>query len=130
MKLFVTESGKVTELITKSFWKCFGIGLLITIAFIPSLILLAITIVGIPLVGLVLLLSGLYAYLSTVAVAVVAGQWLVNRFNWKQPAYGVFVIGLVGIYILKLIPFIGFLTGLVILWTGLGAFSIRFVTKK
>ncbi|MFA5135854.1 MAG: polymer-forming cytoskeletal protein [Patescibacteria group bacterium] len=130
MKFFPTESGKVKELIKTSFWKCFGIGFLLSIALVPGIIFLFITIIGIPLVGLVLLLAGLYAYLSTIAMGMVAGDWLVHKMSWKTTSYKTFVLGLAAFYLLKMIPALGFVLGLAIWWIGTGAFTIRLFTKK
>lgn len=130
LRFFNNDFSKTSELVEKSFWKCFGIGFLLIVGLVPALIFLFISIVGIPLAGLTLLLFGLYTYLSKIVVGRVFGNWLAKKFNWKLSAYWVFVVGLVAIYILRVIPVVGFLTGFAVLWSGLGAYAVRFVAKK
>jgi hypothetical protein len=131
--LYSKFSGKhftqVTDIVAKSFWKSFGVGFLVTITFIPGLIILAITVVGIPIAGLAVLILLMYVCLAKIVVGSALGNWLVKRFNWKVSAYGSFAIGLFVIYILKLIPVLGFLSGIVVLWSGLGALTLRFFSK-
>jgi len=111
--------------VSNSFWKSFGTGFLIVIAFIPVLIILLITIVGIPLAGLAILIFALFSYFAQIVVAGAFGSWISQKFNWKMSMFGAFVFGLLLIDILKLIPVIGFFTGLAVFWAGLGALTLH-----
>ncbi len=130
MKLFPKSFTETSKLVSVSFWKSFGIGFLVTITFIPAMIILLITVVGIPVAGLVFLSLLIYSYLAKIVVGSALGSWFTKRFNMKASAYGAFALGLLVFYILKLIPFVGFLAGLVVLWVGLGAFTMRLFSKK
>ncbi len=130
LKLFGKHFSETASIVTKSFWKSLGVGFLVTIAFIPGLILLLITVIGIPIAGLALLMLLLYFYLAKIVVASSFGDWLSQKFNRKMSAYGAFAFGLAVVYLLQLIPLVGFLTGLVILWAGLGALTLQTFSKS
>lgn len=130
LTFFTTDFSKTAELVEKSFWKSLGIGFLVTIALIPGLLFLLITIIGIPLAGLVLALLALYSYLVKIVVGKVFGGWMAKKFNWKLSPYWTFVVGLGGITILEMIPVLGCVTGLAVFWSGLGAYGRRFFVKK
>jgi hypothetical protein len=106
-----------------------GVGFLVTIAAIPGVILLLITVVGIPLAGLVLFMLLIYGYLAKVVVGYALGRWMSAKFNWKMTPYTEFALGLLIIYIIKLIPVVGFLAGLIVFWIGLGALTLKVFSK-
>jgi cytoskeletal protein CcmA (bactofilin family) len=118
-----------TKIVATSFWKSFGVGFLITISLIPGLIIMLITVVGIPLAGLTLLMVFLYGYLAKMVVGSALGAWMCGKFNWKSSLYGELVLGLIAIYILKILPVVGLLSGLVVFWAGLGALTLRLFSK-
>ncbi len=121
---FFTRSTKVLE---TSFWKSFGVGFLIIVVSLPVLFVLALTGLGVPLAGILFLMLMLGMYLSKIVAAIAVGNWLSGRFEWKKMSvYSVLGLGLIVIYILRFIPFIGFLTSLVVLGSGLGAIAIHF----
>lgn len=130
LRFFGNDFTKTSEIVEKSFWKCMGVGFLLTIGLIPGLVILLMTVIGIPLAGLVLLLFALYVYLSQVVVGRVFGNWLVKKFRWKPSVYITYAIGLGGIYILKMVPVLGFVTDLVVLWLGVGVYARYFFTSK
>ena len=130
-KFFEKHFTKTAALITSSFWKSLGIGFLITISFIPGMILLLMTVVGIPIAGLAILLLLLFVYFSKIVVGLSFGNWCVKRFNWKMKTFSTFAIGLLVYYLVRFIPFIGGLAGLIVLWVGLGALVLSsFSTSK
>jgi len=128
-KLFEKHFKQSADLISKSFWKALGVGFLVTVAFIPGLVILMITVIGVPLAGLAFLFLLLYSYLAKIVVGLCFGNWLSDKFKWKISTLGSFAIGLLLIYVIETIPFIGFLTGFVVLWSGLGALTIRMFSK-
>lgn len=121
-----TETGAQ---VAKSFWKNLGIGFLITIAAIPGLIVLLITVVGIPVAGLTILILLLYSYLAKIVVGLALGNFISQKFNWKISTYWAFALGLLVICLVRLIPIVGPLAGTVVLWTGLGALTLRMFSK-
>lgn len=123
-KLFGKHLTQTKNIISKSFWKSLGVGFLVTIAFIPGLIILLITIIGIPVAGLAITMLSLYSYLAKIVVGVAFGDWLLQKFNWKMSIFWAFALGLFVIYLVKLIPIAGSLAGLVVFWVGLGALTL------
>lgn len=130
LKLFKNHFTKSAETVSKSFWKSFGVGFLITIAAVPAFIILAITIIGIPLVGIAFMFLMIGIYLAKIITGFALGSWISAKFKWnKLSAFWVMALGLLIIYILRAIPIIGALTSLAVLWAGLGALGIRTFTR-
>jgi len=129
-KLFGKHFTQTSGMVSDSFWKTLGVGFLVSISFIPGLIILLITVVGIPLAGLAVLMLLLYSYLAKIVVGSTLGHWISQKFNRKMSTYGAFALGLLLIYFLKMIPVIGFAVGLVVLWSGVGAFSLRMFQRS
>jgi cytoskeletal protein CcmA (bactofilin family) len=130
LKLFGKKKfTEIAGMVTNSFWKTMGVGFLVTIAIVPGIVILLITVVGIPVAALAFLLILIYIYLAKIVVGSAFGTWITQRVNWKTSVYGAFALGLVAIYILRLIPFVGFIAGLVVLWCGLGAFTLKLLSK-
>src|SRR4030042_3817593 len=125
LKLFHKHFTQTASIVSKSFWKSLGVGFLVTITLIPGLIILLITVVGIPLAGLAFLMILLYSYLAKIVVSSAFGYWISQKFKWKMSTFLAFALGLFVVNILKFIPKVGFLIVLVVLWTGLGALTLR-----
>lgn len=128
-KLFQKHFTDTSALVSNSFWKSLGIGFLVTIALIPGIIILLITIVGIPIAGLSFLIFLIYTYMSKIIVGAVVGNWISKRVNWKMSTYGACAFGLATIFVARSIPFIGGLVGFVVFLTGLGALTIQTFAK-
>ena len=130
-KLFGKHLSKTTGTITSSLWKSLGVGFLITVAFIPAIIVLLLTVIGIPVAGLAVLILLLFIYLSKIVVGSVLGAWVSKRMKWKMPTYGAFALGLAIIYILRYVPFLGGIVGVIVLWIGVGSLVLSsFSTAK
>lgn len=125
LKIFGKSFIESSKLVSESFWKSLGVGFLVSIAFIPGLIILLITVVGIPVAGLAFLVLLLYFYLAKIVVSLPLGNWISGKLKWKMSVYDASAFGLLTIYILRAIPVIGFLVGLVVFWAGLGALTLR-----
>ncbi len=130
LKLFGKHFAQTASLVSQSFWKSFGVGFLVTIAFIPGLIILLLTVIGVPLAGLALLMLLLYSYLAKIVVGSALGNWLAQKFSWQLSTYGAFALGLFAFYLLKMIPLVGALVCLTVLWVGLGALTLRVFSKS
>jgi cytoskeletal protein CcmA (bactofilin family) len=103
-------------------WQALGMGFVILVAAPVALILLAITLIGLPmaLMGGALYLAA--AYLSRIVVAVWLGRRVMARFGGDSHA----VMLLVGLMILGFafaIPVLGWLAKLLVTCIGLGAFA-------
>lgn len=122
IKLIPQTVNNVSEITTKNFWRSLGYGFLIMLLIFPLLVVISITIIGIPLAGLIFLLFLIASYLAKIYVGYAFGNWLVKRFHWKNiSVYLSFTLGLLLICILKAIPLVGFFVTAVVLWNGLGS---------
>jgi hypothetical protein len=132
LRFFKKHFIESSSIVSKNFWKSFGIGLLIIITVIPASLLLLITVIGIPLIKVIIVLITLFVYLSRFIVSLALGQWMAIKFKWnkKMSNYWLFVIGLVVISVLKVVPVLGFFTTLVVVAVGLGALSTRLVQQS
>lgn len=132
LKFFKNHLTQTSEIVSKKFWKSFGIGLLIIITLIPASLLLLVTVIGIPLIKVIVLLTMLFVYLSRFVVSLALGKWMAIKFNWnkKMSNYWLFVFGLLAITVLKMIPMVGFFTSLIVISVGLGALSTRLVQQN
>jgi hypothetical protein len=129
-KLFGKHFEKTADLISSSFWKTFGIGFLVSIAFIPALIIMLITIIGIPVAGVAIPTFMIVSYLAKLIVGLALGKWISQKFNWKMSTFAVFALGLLVIYVLKMIPVVGIFTGFAVVWIGRGAFALNLTSKN
>jgi hypothetical protein len=129
-KLFGKHLNQTSGLVTGSFWKSLGVGFLVTIALIPGLIVLLITIVGIPVAGLALLIFTLYASLAKIVVGLAFGGWITGKFKWKVSAFWTFALGLLVIDIVRIIPVIGGITGFTVFLVGLGALTLQMFQRS
>lgn len=119
------------ELVIKNFWKSFGIGFLITIAIIPAMIIALITIIGVPLAGITFLMLLLGLYFAKLVTALAVGNWIASKFKWEKLShYWTFAVGLVIVYLLKMIPIAGIFVSVIVLWTGLGALTMQMFHKS
>ncbi|OGM12392.1 hypothetical protein A2W13_01990 [Candidatus Woesebacteria bacterium RBG_16_36_11] len=130
LKLFAKYFTQTASIVSKSFWKSMGIGFLVTIALIPGMIILLITVIGIPLAGLAFLVFLLYSYLAKIIVGLTFGDLISKQLKWKMTTFWSFALGLLVIDILRFIPKVGFLVTLVVLWIGLGALTLRMFSKS
>lgn len=99
----------------------FGIGLAGLIITPIILIILIVTLLGIPLAMLLIPLFIFYLYLSRLYAIVAIGSKIASATNKKPSLTTVFIAGLAAYYFLLLIPFIGGLTKLLVTLMGLGA---------
>lgn len=120
-RLFPRQTEAILGETANRFWPSFLVGFASMLLLIPAIVLLAVSLIGIPLILILVPLYGFLAYLAKIFLAEAVGRRLVSDrvkaggFPWTLLA------GLVVYYILRLIPVIGQLTALVFAATGLGA---------
>jgi hypothetical protein len=129
-KFFGKGFAETSKLVSGSFWKSLGIGFLVAVATIPAIIILLITIIGIPVAGVAIVVLTLYSYLAKIVVGSALGNWISAKLNWKTSFYGAFVVGLLTLFVLKMVPFAGALVWMMVGWVGLGALTIRMFSKS
>lgn len=115
--------------VSQSPWKSLGVGILITIGFIPAILILLISIIGIPLAGILILLLTLYGYLAKIVVGKALGNLLSTKLSLRG-SFLPFAVGLLIVYILRLIPHLGGVAGAIIFWLGIGAIFASIFSKK
>ena len=101
-----------------------GVGLLALIVVPLALLLLAITIIGIPLAILGGLLFGIILWAAYVLGSYAVGAWLISIADSHNRWLALFV-GLLVVAIVNLIPFLGGLVNFLVVLLGLGAFSLQ-----
>lgn len=105
-------------------------GFLGYLAIIPVIIAMAVTVLGIPLIPVVLLAIAVGRLLGQVALGLTAGKWLASRFNLEPSAIIATLLGLAGLGLLSFVPVIGFTLSLLYGLIGFGAvLRSRFGTK-
>jgi hypothetical protein len=91
---------------------------------------MAITIIGIPLAGIVFLILMIGVNLAKIVAGFALGVWISSKFKWnKLSSFWIMALGLLVIYILKAIPVVGGIVSITVLWVGLGALALRTFTK-
>ena len=100
-----------------------GVGLLTLVAVPILLVLIAVTVVGIPLS-----LFGAVGFGAAIWIAVVLGQYAVGAwalgFTGLDNRWLALVVGLVGVALLGTVPILGAIVDLVVLLVGLGALAV------
>jgi len=84
-----------------------------------------ITVIGIPVGLIALLLYGIAVYLSQIPVALLIGRLILgwNRAMSQGSMIGALALGLFILLLLMLIPFVGWLVGLLTVAFGLGSLA-------
>ncbi|USZ69588.1 polymer-forming cytoskeletal protein [Halorussus salilacus] len=100
-----------------------GVGLLLFVAVPVALVLLAITIVGIPLSLFGALLYAVALWLGTVYGSFAVGTWLVSLAD-AGSRWLALVVGVVGVALVGRVPFLGGLVSFLVLLVGLGALAL------
>ena len=118
---------RVTETAVKSSGKSIGLGLLWILLFFPALVLLMVTVVGIPIAIMLAFLTALSCMLAIVYATVTVGVWAINKISksenmdikWQHVLLGVVIYKLLG-----LVPLVGWLLVLAVTLLALGALLI------
>jgi carbonic anhydrase/acetyltransferase-like protein (isoleucine patch superfamily) len=122
LKLFPkTSLGLATE-VKPNLLKNIGTGFLIIILAGPVLLVLALTVIGLPLAGLLILLLCIELHLAKLVTSYALGRFITQQFSWnKLGVYAVFFLGLAIFYLLRAVPAFGWVITFLFTWTGLGA---------
>jgi len=114
---------EISSSITTQPLKTIGTGVLVFLLTPMLLILLMITIIGLPLSLILGVIYGVMFYLAKIIVAAAIGSLLAKRFGWTEKHKGVWpvLLSLVVLVVLMKIPVLGFLVWLLVVFAGLGA---------
>ena len=96
----------------------FGAFLIVPIA----AVIVMLTVVGVPIGIIVTLLFGVALYLAKLPTAAWAGEWLLARAGWSDASpYAAMATGVLALYLLFAVPWLGGLCWLAATWLGFGA---------
>ena len=94
-------------------------------------LLLLVTLIGIPLAGIIFTLWAIAIYLSKILVGVLAGRKIMEKL-WNKKKNSIIwamIIGVLIIWLITSIPLVGWIVALVAIWWGLGGMWI-FIKKE
>ncbi|NOZ03981.1 MAG: hypothetical protein GXO92_05170 [FCB group bacterium] len=126
--LLPNQLDSVSKTIKTDIPKAILYGVLAGILFVPLIIMLAVSILGIPLIPFTIMITVLMALFGYFAVAMVLGSRLLTTANRPEPSalLNVF-LGLVIIWVIGLIPILGHLIKIAVYVIGLGGVLIAIV---
>lgn len=102
-------------------WACLGWGILVPLIFVFVVIFLVLTLIGIPLIFVLLPLFGLLLYFAKLFTAFFFGRKILG----EKKAWGwALLVGLLIYYVLSVVAFLNGLVGFVFTALGLGAFIL------
>lgn len=132
MLFFAKQVSRLSEKVDQRPGYYFLIGLVAYLLIPPLLVLMVITIVGIPLALILILMVILGTLFGQLAVARSLGERVIQRFSWKyETEMSRVLIGLVTIFLITLIPVIGWVFFFATSCIGFGTVLMnRFGIKK
>lgn len=105
-----------------------GVGLLALVGIPVVLLLLAITIIGIPVAVLGAFLFAFFVWIGSVYGAFTVGVWLLSLVD-RSSSWLALLVGLLVVTVLYQLPFLGGLTRFLIFLLGIGALSLAVLTR-
>ncbi len=105
-----------------------GTGVLAFVLTPAAIVLLAMTVLGLPLAAILAAIYVLYLYMGRIFVIAWGGQALLGSFGAGPGRYRAFVVGLIVYSLLQLIPLLGGLLSMAAVLFGLGA--LLFIKKS
>jgi cytoskeletal protein CcmA (bactofilin family) len=127
--LFPGTSGRVAGTVASRPLPAVGVGLAALLAVPVSLILLAITIVGIPLSVAGAVLYGLGIWVALVYGRFAVAAWALDRVG-VESRWAALVVGVVGLGLVAAVPVLGGLVDFAVLLLGLGALALTLVAAR
>lgn len=128
--LFPNQVNLVSDNVDINIGRRVIIGLL-TLILLPLLLFMtALTIIGIPLIPVIILIFAAAAFLGYIGISLFIGRKIEDTAKWNTSIFLELFLGIAVLWLVKQIPFIGFIVGFGILIVGLGvALDTRFGTK-
>jgi len=123
------RAAAVVATIRREPWLTLGWGAIILFATPLALLIVAVTIIGIPLALIGAVAFGLAIYLSQIAVGLIIGHLILShttRIDSRLAMVGAFALGFTLLTLVKLIPFIGFFVWLATVLFGIGAMALSY----
>jgi len=130
MALFKPQVQKIKLTIQKSFWKSLGFGFVLAIVSPIGAIILMVTLVGIPLAVITTFLYLILFYTAKIFTGLALGETVIALFKKDQIPMGWSLIaGLVLLYLLVGLPYIGWLIYALSFMIGLGGIVLSLKKK-
>ncbi len=129
LAIFGEHEPKVTTAIGTDALRCAGIGfvsILVTIAVTLSAILL----ITIPFVFIYLVAYVVAGYLAKIPVAIWVGRFLLAKANRPSGPYMALFVGLIAIYLVFMLPYLGLLAQFLAALLGLGAMTMTYLAHR
>lgn len=103
-------------------WRSLGLGFVIALCSIASFVVLSITVIGLPLAGILLAIFIITMCLAKIYAGVFIGNLLINpkKMN-KLKLFGIAALGIFIIEVVGLVPYVGGLIALLTVILGFGA---------
>lgn len=122
VSFMLKQVGSISSRIEKQMLNSFLWGVLGFLLIVPVAFLLMVTIIGIPLIAIELLFVSVASVLGKIAMSQVVGKKFAKAIKRPgQPMLVEVVWGLLLLFLVELIPFVGGLVTLVVVTTGFGA---------
>jgi hypothetical protein len=122
--LFPKRAEAMNKILRKRYWRSMGIGFLAILLFPLLLILLAISIIGIPFIFFIVPFFVFLLYFSRIFTSLCLGKYLLDKRGSKRSLRWALLLGLIVYYLIKLLPLIGPIVVFAFIIAGLGAFLI------
>lgn len=120
--LFPTQVKAAGDAVATKSGPVIGWGLLVALLAIPFMVLLAITIIGIPLIIVVIIVLALAALLGYTGIAMLVGEKIVRAAsNRPVSPLGAVVIGILVLGLVTMVPVLGWLVSMALWILALGA---------
>lgn len=115
------------KILEKNKNKAINWGLLTSLIVPLSAILLIFTMIGIPLALILIILWLIFLCLGKIIIAILLGKYLLNKFIKTKQSFTVYlIVGVIILYLLCAIPYLGWIVSFIASFTGLGLILIYF----
>ena len=129
--LFKTQVQNVKLAIQKSFWKSLGSGFILAIVSPIGAVILMVTLIGIPLAVITGFLYLILFYIAKIFTGLALGEAVISIFKKDHiPTGWSLMAGLVLLYILVGLPYVGWLIYTLAFMIGLGGIVLSFRQRK
>lgn len=125
IRLFPKRVMKKAEILQKRFWVCLGLGFLTLVISPFAVILLLVTVIGIPIAFLWIVAFLILAYMAKIWVAFAVGRALVMKAGSGDRRGWALLAGLLLYYVIGYIPVVGGLVKLIVMLIGIGVVLIE-----
>ena len=122
--VFPKRGEAIIKVLTSRPWQSLGAGFLALILIPVGMVLLIMTIIGIPLALMLVPLFILLLYFSKIFAAICTGRWVFNRWEIKKSLNWALLVGLIIYYLLRQLPIISPMVIFAFTTLGLGAFIL------